>query len=211
VLGPAAKKLSPDEIFHYIYGVVHSGTCRARYLEHLKLDFPRIPIAPHVTLFQDLVCLGRELVGLHLMESPILDRYVTSVVGITGAQVEKVSYSEETVWINKAATVGFRGVSDEVWNFHIGGYQVCEKWLKDRQAKGGKNPRPGHILGDGDVEHYQKIIVAPSETIRIMGEIDEVIEAYGGWPGAFEMGAVETLQESEQLSMVAEAEQSYGD
>ena len=99
---------------------------------------------------------------------------------------EKVSYSDETVWIDKAKTRGFKGVPEEVWNFHIGGYQVCEKWLKDRQAKGGKNPRPGRVLTDEDVEHYQKIVVALSETIRIMAEIDEVIEAHGGWPGAFQ-------------------------
>ncbi|MDA2937207.1 hypothetical protein MYX75_02960 [Acidobacteria bacterium AH-259-A15] len=64
-----------------------------------------------------------------------------------------------------------------------GGYQVCEKWLKDRQAKGGKKPRPGRVLTDEDITHYQKIVVALNETIRIMGEIDEVIEEHGGWPG----------------------------
>ena len=78
-----------------------------------------------------------------------------------------------------------------MWNFHIGGYQVCEKWLKDRQAKGGKNPRPGRVLTDEDIDHYQKIVVALSETIRIMAEIDEVIEAHGGWPGAFEVAGGE--------------------
>lgn len=45
--------------------------------------------------------------------------------------------------------------------------------------------RPGRVLTDGDIDHYQKIVVALSETIRIMAEIDEVIEAHGGWPDAF--------------------------
>ena len=89
------------------------------------------------------------------------------------------------MWLDKAQTRGFRGVTERVWNFCIGGHQVCEKWLKDRQAKGGKNARPGKVLSDEDVAHYQKIVVALSETIRIMEEIDEVIEAHGGWPGAF--------------------------
>ena len=70
-------------------------------------------------------------------------------------------------------------------DFPIGGYQVCEKWLKDRQAKGGKNPRPGRVLTDEDIAHYQKIVVALNETIRIMKEIDEVIDQHGGWPDAF--------------------------
>ena len=74
---------------------------------------------------------------------------------------------------------------ENVWNFYIGGYQVCAKWLKDRQPKGGNNPRTGLVLSDNDLNHYQKIVVAISETIRIMGEIDEVIDQHGGWPGAF--------------------------
>jgi len=132
-----------------------------------------------------LAHFGSELIALHLMESPKLDDHLTTLVGSGDFQVEKVSYSDETVWIDKAKTRGFRGVPEEVWNFHIGGYQVCEKWLKDRQAKGGKNPRPGRVLTDDDIDHYQKIVVALSETIRIMAEIDEVIDQHGGWPDAF--------------------------
>jgi hypothetical protein len=63
-----------------------------------------------------------------------------------------------------------------VWNFHVGGYQVCHKWLKDRK---------GRTLSDGDIAYYQKIVAALSKTIRLMTEIDEVIEEHGGWPGAF--------------------------
>ena len=77
---------------------------------------------------------------------------------------------------SSAGTIGFRGVPEDVWNFHIGGYQVCHKWLKDRK---------GRTLSDDDIAHYQKIVVAISETIRLMAEIDEVIEEHGGWPGAF--------------------------
>jgi SOS-response transcriptional repressor LexA len=79
----------------------------------------------------------------------------------------------------KAGTVGFRGVTEDVWTFHLGGYQICEKWLKDRK---------GRTLSTDEIAHYQKIVVALSETIRLMQEIDRVIEAYGGWPGAFQTG-----------------------
>ena len=58
---------------------------------------------------------------------------------------------------------------------NIGGYQVCYKWLYDRKQAGRK-------LSKNDIDHYHKIVVALSETIRIMKEIDEVIEAHGGWP-----------------------------
>ena len=75
------------------------------------------------------------------------------------------------VWIN--ATQYFDGVPLEAWNFSIGGYQICKKWLKDRK---------GHRLSDDDVAHYQHIVVILSETGKVMHEIDAVIEKCGGWP-----------------------------
>jgi hypothetical protein len=72
------------------------------------------------------------------------------------------------VYINK--TQFFEGVPKDAWEFHIGGYQVCEKWLKDRK---------GRSVSSDDIDHYQKIVVALAETIRLMKEIDEVIP---GWP-----------------------------
>jgi hypothetical protein len=69
----------------------------------------------------------------------------------------------DTVWLDKARTVGFRGICEPVWNLHIGGYQVCEKWLKDRK---------GRTLSQKEIVHYQEIIVALTETIQYMKEID---------------------------------------
>ena len=89
----------------------------------------------------------------------------------TLSEVEKVIWSDDTVWINKSKTEGFKGVTENVWNFHIGGYQVCQKWLKDRK---------GRKLSKEDIEHYHKIVVALNETIRIMKAIDEVIDKHGG-------------------------------
>jgi hypothetical protein len=145
----------------------------------LKIDFPRLPLTGNLGLFRELARLGSELVALHLLESPKLDRPITDYFGGRAPAVEKVSWSKNTVWVDKAQTTGFRGVREPVWNFHIGGYQVCEKWLKDRK---------GRTLSKDDIAHYQKIVVALSETIRLMKEIDEVIEQHGGWPGAFQTG-----------------------
>jgi predicted helicase len=170
---------------HYIFAVLHSPAFRARYREFLKRDFPHIPLTQSKEMFRSLVTLGQALVDLHLISSPLLDEPITTCVGDSPFQVEKATFSDNTVWIDKARTRGFKGVPEDVWNFHVGGYQVCEKWLKDRQAKGGKNSRPGRLLTDEDIDHYQKIICALSETIRIMAEIDEVIEQHGGWPDAF--------------------------
>lgn len=128
-------------------------------------------------MFRTLVALGGELVALHLLESPKLDNLPTTYTGPAGQEVEKISHAGDTVWLDKAQKLGFRGVPESVWNFHVGGYHVCEKWLKDRK---------GRTLSKDDIAHYQKIVVALSETMRLMKEIDKVIEEYGGWPGAFQ-------------------------
>ncbi len=171
--------LTPEDIFHYAYAVFHSPGYRSRYAEFLKIDFPRLPLTGNLELFRALARLGGELTALHLLESPKLDQPITEFIGGRNPEVEKVSWSKNTVWIDKAQTTGFKGVREDVWNFHIGGYQVCEKWLKDRK---------GRTLSKDDIAHYQKIVVALAETIRLMKEIDEVIEQHGGWPGAFQTG-----------------------
>ena len=127
-------------------------------------------------MFRALARLGGELVALHLLESPTLDQPITEFIGGRNPEVEKLSWSKNTVWLDRAQTTGFKGVREDVWNFHIGGYQVCEKWLKDRK---------GRTLTKDDIAHYQKIVVALAETIRLMQEIDDVIERHGDWPGAF--------------------------
>jgi len=177
------------DLFNYSYAILHSPAYRHRYNEFLKIDFPRLPMTDNLKLFQALASLGGTLVALHLMESPALDNIITTYIGPKNPEVERIGWSDGTVWLDVAATkktqpatpgtIGFRGVTEAVWNFHIGGYQVCEKWLKDRK---------GRTLSKDDIAHYQKIVVALSESIRLMKEIDEVIERHGGWPGAFQTG-----------------------
>jgi len=170
--GLGGEVLTPEDIFNYAYAVFHSPTYRSRYAEFLKIDFPRLPLTSSKALFESLAEKGAELVSLHLMESPLLNTLTTKYPVTGDHQVGKVSYDEKTqrVYINK--TQYFEGVPPEVWNFHIGGYQVCEKWLKDRQKAKRK-------LSIDDITHYQKIVVALKETIRLMAEIDELIP---GWP-----------------------------
>jgi predicted helicase len=168
--------VTPEDIFHYAYAVFHSPTYRTRYAEFLKIDFPRLPLTGNRDLFFRLATLGGELVALHLMESPKLNDLITEFPVKGTDTVEKVQYNDkdDRVWINP--TQYFGGVPAAIWNFHIGGYQVCEKWLKDRK---------GRKLTYEDTRHYQRIVVALNETIRNMTEIDEVIRQHGDWPTAF--------------------------
>ena len=170
--------LTPEDIFYYAYAVFHSPGYRSRYAEFLKIDFPRMPLTGNLELFRALARLGGELTALHLLESPKLAQPITEFIGGRHHDVEKISWLYNTVWVDKAQTAGFKGVREDVWNFHIGGYQVCDKWLKDRK---------GRTLSKDDIAHYQKIVVALSETIRIMKAIDVVIDKRGGWPSAFQV------------------------
>ena len=175
------ERFGPEDVLAYLYAIFHSPEYRRRFEPMLKLDFPRIPLPPTREVFADLILLGRELINIHLLNSE------QSVGGMavpneSDLQVEKVSHSDETVWLDKARTRGFERVPETVWNFRFGGYQVCEKWLKDRGPKKGN---PGRRLSNEDIEHYQMIVFALSETIRIMPMVDEVIDSHGGWPDAF--------------------------
>ena len=169
-----STKPTPEEIFYYIYAVLYSNTYRTKYAEFLKIDFPRLPFTSDYDLFKILSRLGSELTSLHLMELPKLDDLITEFRGggdNVVAAIGKNSYKDGKLKINK--TQYFEGIPEEVYDFHIGGYQVCQKWLKDRK---------GRALSEEDILHYQKIVVALNETIRIMKEIDEAIDGHGGWP-----------------------------
>ena len=177
--GDAQRTTGPEDVISWLYGLFYSPEYRLRYRRPRFPIDSRLPPKNSDLLRTGLRKLGSELMSLHLLESPKVARPITEFIGRPSPVVEKLSWSGDTAWIDKAKTSGFRGVREDVWNFHIGGYQVCEKWLKDRK---------GRVLSAEDIAHYQKIVVAVSETIRIMQEIDEVIDQHGGWPGAFATG-----------------------
>jgi len=175
--GDLQETFGPEDIFNYAYAVFHSPDYRSRYVEFLRRDFPRLPLTSDKVLFKLLAEKGATLVSLHLMESPLLNNLITKYEVKGDHTVDKVNYDEKTQRVSINKTQCFEGVPPEVWNFHIGGYPVCEKWLKDRK---------GRKLTIDDIAHYQEIVVALKETIRLMQEIDEAIESHGGWPVAFD-------------------------
>ncbi|MEK7669198.1 MAG: type ISP restriction/modification enzyme [Patescibacteria group bacterium] len=156
---------SPEDIFDYIYAVLHSLNYREKYKEFLKIDFPRVPYPKDTESFKKFVELGGELRELHLLESLKVKNFITTFIELGSDEVETKypKYEKGKVFIN--AKQYFGDVPEVAWNFYIGGYQPAQKWLKDRK---------GRILTNTDIEHYQKIIVALVETDRIMKEIDKI-------------------------------------
>jgi len=174
--GDLQQTFGPEDIFDYMYAVFYSSTYRKRYADFLKIDFPRLPLTSNADLFRELCKLGERLVGLHLMEKfgKAMPKYPVKGNDV----VEKIEYLEPRdkpeqgrVYINKEQY--FESVPQEVWNFHVGGYQMCQKWLKDRK---------GRTLMFEDIQHYQRVVAALAETITLMESVDEAIEEHGGWP-----------------------------
>lgn len=152
---------APIDLLDYIYAVLHSPTYREKYKEFLKIDFPRVPAPLDHETFWKLVKLGGELRQIHLLESQIVEKYITGYPEDGGNVVNKPTYKNGNVYIND--TQYFSNVPEVAWNFYIGGYQPAQKWLKDRKDR---------ELSYEDILHYQKIIVALTETDRIMKKID---------------------------------------
>ncbi len=156
-------KVFPENIFDYIYAVLHSPSYREKYKEFLKIDFPRVPYPKDAKSFKKLIAFGAELRLLHLLESPKVSQFITTYPVAGSDMVEKLTYRDGKVFINKGQYFG--GIPELAWNFYVGGYQPAQKWLKDRK---------GRVLTNEDIEYYQKMIVALVETGKIMKQIDLV-------------------------------------
>ena len=174
--GDLRRTVGPENILHYAYAVLHAPTYRRRYAEFLKYDFPRLPLTADSELFQALCAHGETLVRCHLLRKEGTRGDGFPVPGDN--RIRQIRYVERgqgsgngQVWIN--ATQYCEGVPPEVWQFSIGGYQVCQKWLKDRK---------GRVLTAEDQERYIRIIDALSASVRLQRDIDAVIEEHGGWP-----------------------------
>jgi predicted helicase len=159
------KEVTPEEIFYYIYAILYSNNYRTKYAEFIKIDFPRVPFTTDYKLFIMLGKLGKQLADFHLLKSKELDNS-TSKYSISGNDiVEKPKYEDGKVWVNK--TQYYNNVKEEVWQYQVGGYQVCEKWLKDRK---------GRTLKHEEIITYSKILTALSKTIDLQTEIDKLYD-----------------------------------
>lgn len=157
------KDIEPEFLFSYIYAVLFSDIYRKKYSEFLKLDFPRVPFTNDFKLFKKLADLGEKLVSLHLLKSPELDPPIAKFQGKGDNKVDKLIYEKKRVYINKEQY--FEGITPEIWQYHIGGYQVCDKWLKDRK---------GRTLSLDDIKHYCKIATTLAKTLDLQAKIDKL-------------------------------------
>jgi predicted helicase len=167
-LSKAYKKTpSPEEIFYYIYAVLYSETYRTKYAAFLKIDFPRVPFTKDYKLFKKMSDYGNMLADLHLLKSPELDSPIARFQGKGDNRVKKLKYDDKAgvLYINKEQY--FEGISQDVWNYQIGGYRVCDKWLKDRKER---------ILSLDEIQTYCRIVTSIQKTIEIQKAIDLIFD-----------------------------------
>ena len=167
----AKLKTTPEQVFDYIYGVLHTPSYREKYKEFLKIDFPRIPYPENKEDFERIVSIGNKLRKLHLMEEIPPQKTSFGIEGdnaVTDIKFEKEIPDQAgndnygKVFINKQQY--FANVPELAWNFYIGGYQPAQKWLKDRKNR---------TLTYDDISHYRKIIAILIETHNLMQELDK--------------------------------------
>jgi len=161
------KETSPEEIFYYIYAILYSNLYRTKYANLLKLDFPRIPFPKNYDLFNKLSYQGKQLAELHLLKSKELKKLKAKFPVLGNNKIEKVEFvitknKIGRVWINESQY--FEDISEQFWNYKIGGYQVCNKWLSDRK---------GRTLNKEEIMTYRQIVIVISKTIEIQKEIDK--------------------------------------
>lgn len=161
------SKPLPKEIFYYIYAILHAPIYRGKYAEFLRIDFPRVPFTADRELFAQLTAFGKRLTDLHLLTSPELDPPTCrfegegdSVVMRTKAQGFRYAPDECRMYINK--TQYFGPISPEIHAYRVGGYQVCDKWLKDRKNR----PLELH-----DIRTYCQMVTALWRTLEIQQEL----------------------------------------
>jgi hypothetical protein len=155
----------PEQLFYYVYAILHSNQYRQRFAQYLRMDFPRIPFAEDYELFSKLANFGKELAGIHLLKSPRLNPPLARYQGGgSNDMVEFIQYDEASDKVQINPDKYFEGISPELWNYHIGGYQVLHKYLKDRKGKSLADPI-----------HYCRMATALALTIDIQARIDQII------------------------------------
>lgn len=186
--GNLKKVFGPEDIVAYIYAILHSNHYRIRYAEFLKINYPRIPLPGNLEIFQALTGLGSRLMSLHLSEGKEAIHLITSypVVGTNLVEEGFPKYlgpgepdpislkpiAEGRVYINaenRKMHQYFSGISSENWNFYMGGFGVCQKWLKDRVGR--------RLAGD-EIIRFQQIVTILSKSTPLVEAIDSFVQSW---------------------------------
>lgn len=152
----------------YVYGILYSKAFRRKYASELRTSFPRIPITSDKELFAKISTIGKELIQLHLLSDPKNWQSMAGFPEVGSDTIEKVTYdaANSCTLINDKQY--FSKIDPEIWNYEVGGYKVCERWLRERI---------GRKLNSNEQAFFMKIVGAIRETIRLQRELDNLYSA----------------------------------
>ncbi|WP_258864419.1 type ISP restriction/modification enzyme [Helicobacter sp. MIT 01-3238] len=158
------ERFSPEVILGYIYAVLFHKDYREKFLDFLKIDFPRIPFIESKEQFLALSALGGQIIELHLMRGTLesITEPLFSNPQNRNERIEKIAYNAEQKRLYVNESLYFSDVSEEVWGYKIGGYSVCEKYLKSHK---------GEVL---DYTHFERIITTLHESLRVESQIAKI-------------------------------------
>ncbi|MBR8636045.1 type ISP restriction/modification enzyme [Campylobacter jejuni] len=160
------EKFSPEDILGYIYAVLFHKIYREKYLDFLKIDFPKIPFTKDKNTFKNLSKLGLKLINLHLLKNDELDFNVGEAlfkdIKNKNFKIQKIKYNKDTKELFINESLYFNKVSPEIYEFKIGGYAVLDKYLKSHKEE------------DIDHKHFTLIIQTLDETLKIQDEISKI-------------------------------------
>ena len=181
--GDLQSTFGAEDLFAYIYALFHSPTYRRTYATRLQVDFPRILLPGSSDLLQNLSAIGNRLISRHRnpLAEPAAGLRLAPAAGSPSTGKRKLEfprYVDGCILVNDQTQI--EDVSPETWQFHVGGHQVCRKWLRDRR---------GRRLDKADWEFYCGLVAAVKETRELMAKVDDAIALHGGWPGAFQAPA----------------------
>jgi predicted helicase len=168
----------PRDLFHYIYAQFHSAEYRRRYADWLRIDFPRVFIPATATLFWQLSRLGVALVTAHAPAETVVGK----VPNFEKPELKKIEsgypkFITDRILLHDQLSID--EVSADIWEFNVGGHQVCRKWWRDRR---------GRVATAHDISDYRQLVDGVHNTIEIISQVDQCIESQGGWPRAFPQG-----------------------
>jgi predicted helicase len=160
---------TPEKILAYMYAILYHSEYRTKYLEYLKIDYPKIPFTDDLETFNKLSKIGEELIELHLMKQ--IPKYSDIKIDTNDDNysliVEKLTsknrFKDNKIFINKTLFVD--GVDEDVWNYKIGGYQVIDKWIKYRI---------GRELDLNELQHLENIVKIIKKTIKIQKKLEKI-------------------------------------
>jgi len=180
--GDLKRTFGAEDVFYYIYAILHSSSFRNRYSEQLKSDIPKVPTISDKDLLKKLVNEGKKLVSLHLLGNNPFDKDSKNIFdepekwginigkvnerGRSDWQITSIDYKEKTKRLLVNENQYLEGIEKEIWEFKIGTYQICEKWLKDRK----KEQR--NITNE--LKDFMKIIVSIGKTIKVITKINDL-------------------------------------